>query len=97
MHAGCNSFRISIEWSRLFPEQYQLDDEAVQRYNDIFDCLERHDGSFPQVLIITAAFEAALPWCPCIYLHGDIVANTAGSKPCFGSSSSRTPVWLHTV
>ncbi|KAA6427060.1 MAG: beta-glucosidase [Trebouxia sp. A1-2] len=39
---GCNSFRISIEWSRLFPEQHQLDKEAVQRYNDIFDCLERH-------------------------------------------------------
>ena len=42
MYAGCNSFRISLEWSRLFPEQNQLDKEAVQRYNNIFDSLEKH-------------------------------------------------------
>ena len=39
--AGCNSFRLSIEWSRLFPQRGKLDQEAVNRYNEIFDCLER--------------------------------------------------------
>lgn len=39
---GCNSMRISIEWSRLFPKRGQLDQSAVDRYNDMFDCMERN-------------------------------------------------------
>ena len=39
--AGCNTFRLSIEWSRLFPQRGQLCQESVNRYNEIFDCLER--------------------------------------------------------
>ena len=65
MHAGCNSFRISIEWSRLFPEQNKLDHEAVQRYNDIFDCLERC-VSFIQFSDRAIACKAALPCCSCM-------------------------------
>lgn len=38
---GCNSFRISLEWSRVMPEQGVTDMAAVQRYHDIFDCIER--------------------------------------------------------
>lgn len=43
--AGCNTFRLSIEWSRLFPQRGQLCQEAVNRYNEIFDCLERRGHS----------------------------------------------------
>ncbi len=41
MQPGCNSFRLSLEWSRLFPQRGELDQAAVQRYHDIFDTLER--------------------------------------------------------
>ena len=39
--ADCNSFRLSIEWSRLYPRQGELNKAAVERYNAIFDTLER--------------------------------------------------------
>ena len=39
---GCNSFRISLEWSRLVPQKGVVDKAAVQRYHDIFDCVERY-------------------------------------------------------
>jgi len=42
---GSNSFRLSLEWSRLQPngpEQRFLDAEAVKRYHAILDCLEDH-------------------------------------------------------
>ncbi len=39
--ADCNSFRLSIEWSRLFPRRGELNQAAVERYNAIFDTLER--------------------------------------------------------
>ncbi|DBA75776.1 TPA: hypothetical protein ACH3X1_010188 [Trebouxia sp. C0004] len=39
---GCNSFRISLEWSRVVPQQGVIDKAAVQRYHDIFDCIERY-------------------------------------------------------
>ena len=41
MLAGCNSFRLSLEWSRLFPRRGELDEDAVARYHQIFDTLER--------------------------------------------------------
>ena len=33
--------RISIEWSRLYPQRGQLDQSAVDTYNRMFDCMER--------------------------------------------------------
>ncbi|CAL5224317.1 g6984 [Coccomyxa viridis] len=48
---GCNSFRLSIEWSRLFPQRGKLCQEAVNRYNEIFDCLEKH-GMEPNITLI---------------------------------------------
>lgn len=39
---GCNSFRISLEWSRVVPQKGVIDKAAVQRYHDIFDCIERY-------------------------------------------------------
>ncbi|KAL3130700.1 hypothetical protein ABBQ38_000049 [Trebouxia sp. C0009 RCD-2024] len=47
---GCNSFRISLEWSRVMPEQGVTDMAAVQRYHDIFDCIERC-GMVPNVTL----------------------------------------------
>mmetsp|Transcript_17931 Transcript_17931/g.53969 ORF Transcript_17931/g.53969 Transcript_17931/m.53969 type:complete len:526 (+) Transcript_17931:343-1920(+) len=35
-------FRLSIEWSRIQPRRGEVDLEAVQRYHDIFDVLDRH-------------------------------------------------------
>ncbi|KAK9829708.1 hypothetical protein WJX72_007458 [[Myrmecia] bisecta] len=41
---GLNStcFRFSIEWGRIEPQRGQVDRAAVQRYHQIFDCLDRH-------------------------------------------------------
>ncbi|EFN55966.1 hypothetical protein CHLNCDRAFT_145286 [Chlorella variabilis] len=36
---GSNCFRISLEWHRIEPARGQVDMEAVQRYNKIFDCM----------------------------------------------------------
>lgn len=41
MFPDCNSFRLSLEWSRLFPRRGELNQEAVDRYNAIFDTLEK--------------------------------------------------------
>lgn len=41
-YAGANSMRISIEWSRLFPERGRLDDAAVKRYHQMFDCMDQY-------------------------------------------------------
>jgi len=37
-----NSFRLSLEWSRIEPNQGQTCPEGVERYHAIFDCLKRH-------------------------------------------------------
>lgn len=39
---GINAFRLSLEWSRLEPRQGEFDEEAIQRYRDIFQCLEKN-------------------------------------------------------
>ena len=40
--AGCNAFRLSIEWARCEPADGEIDDEAFDRYADILDaCRER--------------------------------------------------------
>eukprot|EP00877_Chromochloris_zofingiensis_P007596 jgi/Chrzof1/308/Cz01g10210.t1 len=36
---GCNSFRLSIEWSRIEPKRGQIDQKAVERYHHILDCM----------------------------------------------------------
>ena len=40
-HAGCNSFRLSLEWSRIFPQRGVIDQSAVDRHHQIFDALDR--------------------------------------------------------
>lgn len=37
---GCNAYRFSIEWSRIFPDENKTDDFALERYNNMIDyCL----------------------------------------------------------
>eukprot|EP00951_Prasinocladus_malaysianus_P028433 scaffold259022_cov34-Prasinocladus_malaysianus.AAC.2 len=36
---GCNSFRFSLEWSRIEPRKGEIDQEALHRFADIFDCI----------------------------------------------------------
>ncbi|MGA2837512.1 MAG: family 1 glycosylhydrolase [Acidimicrobiales bacterium] len=39
---GCDAFRLSVEWTRLEPEEGRFDDSALDRYADILDaCLDR--------------------------------------------------------
>lgn len=38
---GCNSFRLSLEWSRIVPQQGVVDQQAISRYHQIFDALDR--------------------------------------------------------
>ena len=38
--AGCNAFRISIEWSRIVPVRGRIDYEAVRHYHRIFDKID---------------------------------------------------------
>lgn len=39
--AGANAFRLSLEWSRIMPRQGVIDESAIRRYHQIFDCIER--------------------------------------------------------
>lgn len=39
---GMNSYRFSIEWSRIEPNQGQFDEEAMQHYVDVIDDLIAH-------------------------------------------------------
>jgi beta-glucosidase len=41
---GSTCFRFSIEWSRIEPQHGVIDEAAIQRYHQIFDCLERYVG-----------------------------------------------------
>ena len=41
VHAGSNGFRISIEWSRIMPAQGHIDESAIQRYHQMFDCIDK--------------------------------------------------------
>ena len=36
-----NSFRLSIEWNRIQPEQGKTDEAGIARYHQILDCLHR--------------------------------------------------------
>lgn len=38
-----NSFRTSISWSRLLPDGFNVNEKAVDFYNDVFDELLKHD------------------------------------------------------
>lgn len=40
--SGSNSFRISIEWSRIVPLQGQVEQRAIDRYHQMFDCMDRY-------------------------------------------------------
>lgn len=38
---GCNSYRFSIEWSRIFPSERKIDEGALEKYEAMIDyCLE---------------------------------------------------------
>ncbi len=39
--AGSNAFRLSIEWSRIMPAQGQIDQKAIERYHQMFDCIDK--------------------------------------------------------
>lgn len=39
--AGSNAFRISLEWSRIMPVKGQIDQAAVKRYHQMFDCIDK--------------------------------------------------------
>lgn len=34
---GCNAYRFSIEWSRIFLDEYKVDKNALKRYEDMVD------------------------------------------------------------
>lgn len=36
-----NSFRLSIEWNRIEPQQGKVSEAGIARYHQIFDCLHR--------------------------------------------------------
>ncbi|DBB01829.1 hypothetical protein WJX77_006999 [Trebouxia sp. C0004] len=40
---GSNAFRLSIEWSRIMPAQGQIDQKAIERYHQMFDCIDKHN------------------------------------------------------
>lgn len=38
---GCNSFRLSLEWSRVMPQRGVIDQGAIARYHQMFDAIDR--------------------------------------------------------
>ena len=85
--ADCNSFRLSIEWSRLYPRQGELNKAAVERYNAIFDTLERCGRSQRPRL-----FQKAAP---------DVAGSRSCPPACLGVARyvirARTTRWLVAV
>lgn len=60
---GCNAYRVSIEWARVEPRRGEIDQAAVDRYNDIFDELEAN-GIEPSVTLHHFTHPAWLDeWC----------------------------------
>jgi hypothetical protein len=47
-----NSFRLSLEWSRIEPNRGQTCPEGVERYHAIFDCLERYPSPSPVLALL---------------------------------------------
>jgi len=39
---GCNSFRFSLEWARIEPQRGAIDEAALTRFGEIFDCIRAH-------------------------------------------------------
>ncbi len=60
---GCNSFRLSVEWSRVMPDR-KIDKEAINHYRKILEaCLNR--GLEPLISILhftTPAYLGVDPW-----------------------------------
>ena len=43
---GCNSYRFSVAWSRVEPEEGKFDQNAIDHYSKMIDaCLENEDDS----------------------------------------------------
>ncbi|KAL3135656.1 hypothetical protein ABBQ38_006135 [Trebouxia sp. C0009 RCD-2024] len=40
---GSNAFRLSLEWSRIMPSKGHIDQAAVKRYHQMFDCIDKHN------------------------------------------------------
>jgi beta-glucosidase len=40
---GMNSYRMSIEWSKIEPQQGTFDEEAIKHYHDVIDDLLQHN------------------------------------------------------
>ena len=40
---GCNSYRFSIEWSRIMPYENQIDYNAIQKYKDMIIYSKKHN------------------------------------------------------
>lgn len=47
---GYNAYRFSIEWSRIFPEKDRIDYNALYRYKEIINLLQKH-GIEPMVTL----------------------------------------------
>ncbi|ASJ07291.1 glycoside hydrolase family 1 protein [Thermococcus pacificus] len=47
---GYNAYRFSIEWSRIFPEEGRLNEDALNRYTEILELLRRK-GIEPNVTL----------------------------------------------
>lgn len=47
---GSNCFRLSLEWHRIEPAKGQIDEAAVQRYHDMFECM-KSKGLEPHVTL----------------------------------------------
>eukprot|EP00879_Flechtneria_rotunda_P018261 GHRR01019158.1.p1 GENE.GHRR01019158.1~~GHRR01019158.1.p1 ORF type:complete len:399 (+),score=104.76 GHRR01019158.1:203-1399(+) len=48
--AGCNAFRLSIEWSRIEPQRGTIDQAAVARYNEMLDRM-KEEGIEPNATL----------------------------------------------
>ena len=55
---GSNCFRLSLEWHRIEPAKGQIDEAAVQRYHDMFECMKR----WGQVLVSRLYSECMKRW-----------------------------------
>ncbi|MBB1037329.1 glycoside hydrolase family 1 protein [Dietzia natronolimnaea] len=48
---GVNTFRLSVEWSRIEPEPGRYDEQALRRYDDILSTIRAH-GMTPMITMV---------------------------------------------
>jgi beta-glucosidase len=89
---GLNSFRFSIEWSAIEPEEGVLSQDAIDHYKDVFDALEEA-GITPMVTLYHFTHPQWFEEMGAFEKVENIAYFTRFCKTVFQQFGSRAPLW----